>query len=70
MHEMRFPLDIIFIRQNTIVAIFENLPYPKSKEETLPVYKPEKPADSVLEINGGLSKKYGFKAGDHVNITY
>lgn len=70
MKDMKFPIDIIFIRNGKIVAIFNNVPPPTSNSSQLPIYKPEKISDTVLEINAGLSKKYNFKENDAVNIVY
>lgn len=67
MKNMKFPIDIIYINQNKIVNIFDNL-QPVSKDETPPIIRPDEPADKVLEINAGLSNKYGFKKGDEVKI--
>ena len=64
MKEMKFPIDIIFIKDSKIVTIFPSVPVPTSKDENPPVYKPEEPADAVLEINAGLSQKNNFKKGD------
>lgn len=66
MKNMKFPIDMIFVNKNRIVTIYQNVQPSKSKEETLPIFKPEEPADKVLEINAGLSKKYNFKKGDKV----
>lgn len=69
MRRMDFPLDMIYINQNKIVQIFKNLPAPSSPTSNLPIYRSESPADKVLEINAGLSDKYGFKKGDTVTIS-
>lgn len=68
MKEMKFPIDIIYIRDNRIVTIYRNVVPPKSKEENPPVFRPEEPANAVLEISAGLSEKYKFKKGDQVTI--
>jgi uncharacterized membrane protein (UPF0127 family) len=65
---MKFPLDIIFIRDKKIVDMVQNLQAPKSATENPQIYNPKAPADAVLEINAGLSSKYGFKEGDSVTI--
>ncbi|MGH7204321.1 MAG: DUF192 domain-containing protein [Candidatus Levyibacteriota bacterium] len=69
MKDMEFPIDIIFIRDNTIVSIAPNAPALKVPESKLPIYSPTQPSDSVLEINAGLSQKYNFKTGDTVTIS-
>lgn len=61
MKDMKFPLDIIFISGNKIVTVHRNLPV-----NNLTLYSPTEVSDKVLEINAGLSAKYGFKPGDTV----
>ena len=68
MKNMKFPIDIIFIRDGKIVRIFSNVPPPKFPDSPLPIYKTDSLTDTVLEINAGLSEKYGFKNGDSVKI--
>ena len=70
MKGMRFPIDIIYIKQNKIVDIHENIQPPKSDNEQLPIIKPKETSDMVLEINANLSDKYNFKIGDLVEINY
>lgn len=66
MKDMKFPLDMIFINNNKIVDIIQNIPAPKNGETKLPIYTPSAPDNQTLEINAGLAKKYGFKKGDAV----
>lgn len=68
MKNMNFPIDIIFLRDNKIVTIFSNVPAPASATDNLPLYQPEEPANAVLEIQSGLSKKYGLVKGDSVTF--
>lgn len=68
MKNMHFSIDIIFLQSKKIVAIFPNVPPPTKDEIALPIYQSPSPADSVLEISAGLSKKYGFKAGDSMEL--
>src|ERR1035437_1569486 len=70
MKNMKFPIDIIFIRNNKIVTIFKNASPPKSNNELLPIYRNQNLSDTVLEINTGFSDKYNFKTGDLVKINY
>ena len=62
------PLDMIFIsRERKIVGIVhETVPF------SLDGRSVSVPSQYVLEINGGISRRYGFKAGDVVrfdNVT-
>jgi uncharacterized protein len=68
MKNMKFPIDIIYINEDTIVTIENNAVPPKSKDEIPVIYTPSKPSNKVLEIKAGLSKKYNFKNGD--KVTY
>jgi uncharacterized protein len=68
MKNMGFPIDIIFINNDTIVSIENNAQAPKSNNENLIVYTPTSPSDKVLEIQAGLAKKYNFKNGDKIKI--
>jgi uncharacterized protein len=58
------PLDMIFIsRDRKIVGIVhETVPF------SLDGRSVSVPSQYVLEINGGLSRRYGFKAGDAVRF--
>ena len=69
MKDMKFNLDMIFINNNKIVAIFQNVPTPKNANATLPTYAPSSPANEVLEVTAGTAKVDGFKAGDTVKAT-
>lgn len=72
MIDMNFALDIIWISDDTIVHIDENVPAPTDgqKNEDLLLYKPPKAIDYVLEVNAGYSEKYDIKVGDKVDIRY
>jgi len=69
MKGMHFPIDILFIRNGFIVSIFTSVPAPTAGQVTLPTYQPNQPADAVLEINAGLSNKYGFTVGDEIKLS-
>jgi uncharacterized membrane protein (UPF0127 family) len=69
MRNMNYPLDIIYIQNNKIVSIAQNVSKPKDPTSPLPVYKPSDPADKVLEINGGLTNTYHISIHDTVSIS-
>lgn len=70
MKDTKIPLDIIFIDDNKIVDIYKNVPPQDGKENAvLPLYTSKAPANYVLEINGGLSDKNGYKVGDTITIN-
>jgi uncharacterized membrane protein (UPF0127 family) len=59
------PLDMIFInRDRKIVGIVE-----QATPFTLDPRSVNGDSQYVLEINGGLAKKYGFAKGDSVRFT-
>jgi len=60
------PLDMIFISsERKIVGIVqETVPF------SLDGRSVSAPSQYVLEINGGLSRRYGFKAGDAVRFDH
>lgn len=68
MKSMKFPIDMIFIRNETVVFIAPEVQAPKQDEENPPVYQPTVPADKVLEIQSGLAEKNNIKTGDKVEI--
>lgn len=65
MRKMKFGIDIIYINKNKVVQVFSDL-LPPSPGSNLTIYKPREAADTVLEINAGLAKKYNIKKGDSV----
>lgn len=68
MKGMKFPIDIIFIKGDKIVTIYQNATPSKGQNEGLLRYKPKSRADKVLEINSGLSQRYNIKEGDLVKL--
>lgn len=66
MKDMLFPIDIIWIFNNKIIDISENLPIPENGE--IKRATPAKEVNYVLEVNAGFAKSNGLKAGDEVQI--
>lgn len=69
MWNMRFPIDIVWIKNGKVVGITENLPVPASgaAAEDLPTFSPPEEVDYVLELNAGQGKF--FKVGESVVIS-
>lgn len=65
MKGMRFPIDIIWIRDGKVVDINRDAPPPKG-EENPATFSPIGQADAVLEVNAGASA--GIKVGDDVRL--
>ncbi|RJQ14030.1 hypothetical protein C4553_01740 [Candidatus Parcubacteria bacterium] len=69
MQDTKINLDIIFINEDKIVEIAHNLPAQKDSSLPPATYVPVQSASYALEINGGLSKLYGFEVGQPVKIN-
>jgi uncharacterized membrane protein (UPF0127 family) len=65
MRNMRFPLDIIFINDDKILNIAENLAPEGS--ETKNIYSSNGEANRVLEVNAGFCQMHGIKGGDSIS---
>ena len=70
MHNMDFPLDIIFIAENgTVVNVEEaEVEEPGTPYSDLIRYRSKGEAKWVIEINQGLSQQYGIRPGTPVKI--
>ena len=70
MHEMRFPLDIIWFNANRqVVFIEQDLPPCPPAPATCPVYAPPRNAMYVLEVNAGFVQANGVKLGDSFSFV-
>ena len=69
MRDMKFAIDILWIRDNRVVGVTENmLPEPDKNIFTYTKYYPPEPVDRVLEVLAGTVAREGFKAGDEVKF--
>lgn len=66
MREMNFPLDIIFISNDTITDVFSDLAPEGSQPEN--IYQSSQPVNLVLEVRAGYCQTQGIKPGDRVKI--
>lgn len=66
MKDMQFPIDIFWIKNGVVVDLEENIQpsYP------LYIYKPDVPAEMVLETRAGLAKTNGVIIGDTARIFF
>ena len=61
------PLDILFIKNDRIIDILENvLP---CKIDKCPLYSSKEKVDFVIELNSGRAKELGFEIGDNINLN-
>lgn len=69
MKDMKFPIDIIFMDNDKVVTIYENVqPMINESSTNLTLYTPTAPANKVIELNAGLVKKYDIKEGDIIKL--
>lgn len=66
MKDMNFPIDIIFINDDTITDITKNAEPNDSADR--PQYAPSQDINYVLEVNAGETDKKNVKVGDKVTI--
>ncbi len=71
MKGMRFPLDIVWVTEDLVVAgVAADAPPPAAgaSDAELPLYSSGVPVRYVLEINGGLASLLGVSAGERVTF--
>lgn len=68
MKDMLFPLDMIWIKDNTVVGITPDVanPAPNTSDNKLQLYEPTEPVDKVLEVNANFAAEHGVKVGDNL----
>jgi len=69
MKGMEFPLDYIWILDNTVVDLSPNIPAPATPDQQPVSLAPKTAVNKVLEVNAGLIAKDGIKIGDTVKFT-
>ncbi len=66
MKDMRFDIDIVWIRDGRIVGIHHRVPH--EVEPPLPTYRPPEAVDRVLEVPAGGAEARGWGRGDRVIV--
>jgi len=66
MKDMRFAIDIVWIRDGRIVDIAARVPW--SPEGPGPTHQPRELADTVLEVAAGMAEAHGWRLGDVVSF--
>lgn len=64
MKDMKFPLDIIWVKDERIVFLAKNVPADYKN-----IISPLTEANMVLEISAGLVDKYGIHEGDMIVLN-
>ncbi len=67
MKEMKFPLDIIWIRDKEIVGVEKNAPIPTDKNTA--TFKSPGEVTAVLEVNAGYFAENNWKIGEKVLLN-
>lgn len=66
MRRMKFPLDIVWVREGKVVGVSADLP-PQEIEPYIP-YSSGEAADTVLEVPAGSAERYGLRPGENFNL--
>jgi uncharacterized membrane protein (UPF0127 family) len=70
MKDMNFAIDIIWVYQDKIVGIEENIqPEPNNKDEDLSLYPAPQMIDYVIEVNAGYSEENSLVTGNTVDLS-
>jgi len=72
MKDMRFPLDMIWINAQCVIAdIIPDVPNPPPDQNdgALPTYSPSAPGTFVLELNSGIAASSGIQTGDRMTLA-
>ena len=68
MKDMRFPIDIVWIKGGRVVDVTADVPPPAGTNEALATYSPDRPANRALEVNAGWAARHGVERGDRVRV--
>lgn len=70
MRNVEYPIDIIWLRDGTVVDITANIP-PEQATTALTDYQqysPNQPVNMVLEVGAGVTEAAGISIGQHLTI--
>lgn len=70
MKDMKIPIDILWLRNGRVADMEENAlpPAARTSNANLKIYRPDAPADAVLEVKSGFSSRFGVRIGDAVSV--
>jgi uncharacterized membrane protein (UPF0127 family) len=68
MKGMRFPIDIVWIKDGRVVDVTAGVPPPAGTNEALATYSPRRAANRALEVNAGWAARHGVERGDRVRV--
>ncbi|ACK69377.1 protein of unknown function DUF192 [Gloeothece citriformis PCC 7424] len=68
MKNVAISLDMIFLKDGTIQAIFADVP--PCQSDPCPVYGPATLVDGVIELPGGRAAELGLEPGDRITLEF
>lgn len=68
MNRMRFPIDMIWLRDGVVVEIAPNMQPPSMTGGIPATHIPKEMADQVLELTAGGADRYWIKVGDKLDF--
>lgn len=70
MKDMKFPIDIVWLKDWTVVQIDQNIPLDRAKtDDQLRDYIPANDINAVLELNAGGAMRGNIKIGDVLQLN-
>jgi len=67
---IKFPIDLIWIDDDTVVEVDENAEQEKNTViDGMNIYSPDQIVDKVLQINAGLAKRLNINAGSRIELN-
>jgi uncharacterized protein len=67
MHDMKFPIDIIWIQGGAVTGLVQDAPVPTATDTA--IFSSPGPVDLVLEVPAGTVAGDGLRVGDKVEIV-
>lgn len=70
MKGLSFPLDFVWIKDDTVADILENILQPEAgqSDSALPIYSSKVEVNKVLEVNAGTVQRLNIKVGDKIQL--
>lgn len=69
MKDMKFPIDIVWIREGRVVGVTADVPPPGPGVSGFELRPSPGPVEAVLEISAGHAAQHGIGAGDAVTVN-
>ncbi len=69
MYNVKFPIDIVFLKDSNIQGIIESAP-PCFIQERCTIYRSQGAVDTVIELPAGTAKKFNLQAGTQLEVKF